>query len=157
MRVSIWPVTFVALVWLAPPVRAQTLTVRIVNARSGRPLRGETVTVALLYGRGQTPPAGYPAIMNQQTDARGEARFLLPKRLPEHFSAQAQVDWSRWRCGCGILGSTRALLRRGVVGPVARTGLRKPAPPLKATPGEVLFVARPLSLFQRLLYPIMKE
>jgi hypothetical protein len=41
-------------------------------------------------------------------------------------------------------------------GPVQTTE-SKSAFPFVAVPGEIPFVARPLSFFERLLYPIMKE
>jgi hypothetical protein len=31
------------------------------------------------------------------------------------------------------------------------------ATPVKAAPGEIIFVARPFTFFERLLYPLLKE
>ena len=69
---------------------------------------------------------------------------------------QVRVDWSHWKCGCGVLGDTDDLVRKGIVGPVP-TDSKKSAALFKPAPGEILFVARPLSFFERLLYPIMKQ
>jgi hypothetical protein len=42
------------------------------------------------------------------------------------------------------------------VGPVPETD-SKTSGAFKAVPGQLLFVARPLSFFERLIYPLMKE
>jgi hypothetical protein len=135
---------------------AQTATIRVVNADDGSPLQHQPVSVSLLYDKGQVPPAKYDANLNFQTDADGEVHFVLPAPAPEHISAQVRVAPSHWRCGCEVLVATEELIRDGVVGrsPAANGG--KSAALVKAVPGEILFVARPLSFWERLLYPFVK-
>jgi hypothetical protein len=148
----------VLLLCLGPICLAQEVTVRLINAANGRPLQKQAVSVSLLYDKryDKSIPAKYDAVLNLETDVNGEAHFRLPVPPPAHFSAQVHVDWSRWRCGCGIMGSTDDLIGKGIVGPVPTTD-SSTSVRLKAAPGQVLFVARPLSFFERLLYPIMKE
>jgi hypothetical protein len=135
---------------------AQTVTIRVVNANDGSPLQHQPVAVSLLYDKGQVPPAKYDANLSLQTDADGEAHFALPVPAPAHISAQVRVAPSHWRCGCGVLVATEDLIRDGVVGPLPAADAGKSAAPFKAAPGEILFVARPLSFWELLLYPFVK-
>jgi hypothetical protein len=142
-----------------PICLAQEVTVRVINAANRRPLQKQAISVSFLYDKkyDKEIPAKYDAILNLETDVNGQAHFKFPEPPPVHFSAQVRVDWSRWMCGCVILGSTDDLVRKGIVGPVQTTESKKSAVPYVAVPGEILFVDRPLSFFERLLYPIMKE
>jgi hypothetical protein len=99
-------------------------------------------------------PANHARSLNLETDGNGEARFRFPEPPPTHFSAEVHVDWSRWNCGCGILGSTDDLITKGLV--AATNDFSRPAS-VKPVPAQILFVMRPLSFFERLIYPIMKE
>lgn len=145
------------LLCLGPFCQAQDVKVRIINAANGLPLQEQGVSVSFLYDKkyDKEIPARYDASLQLETDVNGEAHFKLPEPPPAHFSAQVRVDWTRWKCGCGILGSTDDLVRKGIVEPVATTN-SKAAPLFKAAPGEILFVARPLSFLERLLYPLTK-
>jgi hypothetical protein len=130
---------------------AQEVTIRVVSENEGRPLQHQPVTVSLLYGTGETPPATYEPILHLQTDANGEVRFEFPVPAPANMSAQVRVDESRWHCGCGVLVVTEELIRDGVV-----AGGGKSAAPLKASPGEILFVVRPVSFWEWLMSPLEK-
>jgi len=55
------------------------------------------------------------------------------------------------------MDSTVDLLRNGIVKVVATNDSKKPAALFQTVPGEILFVLRPLSFFERLLYPLLKE
>jgi hypothetical protein len=63
---------------------------------------------------------------------------------------------AHWHCACGSLASTEELVSNGIVSqmPPGRQG--KSAVPTTATPAQILFFARPLSFWQRLLYPLAK-
>jgi hypothetical protein len=135
---------------------AQTVTIRVVNANDGSPLQYQPVSVSQLYDKGQMHPAKYDANLNLQTDADGKVRFVLLVPAPAHISAQVRVAPAHWRCGCGVLVATEELIRDGVVGPLPAADEGKSAAPLKAPPGEILIVARPLSFWERLLYPFVK-
>jgi hypothetical protein len=49
---------------------------------------------------------------------------------------------------------TKELVQKGIV--VGRE-LSSPTTSVNAEPGEILFVARPLTFFQRLFYPLLKD
>jgi len=138
---------------------AQEAKIRVINGANGRPLPKLVVSVTLLYDKkyDKEIPANYDALLRLETDENGEARFKFPQPPSVHFSAQVGVDWSHWVCGCGILGSTEDLVREGINGPVPVKDEKKSAARYKAAPGEILFIFRPLSFFERLLYPLTKE
>lgn len=138
---------------------AQEITVRIVSARNGRPLQKQAVSISFLYDKkyDREIPAKYDAVLNLETDVNGEAHFKLPEPPPAHFAAQARLDWSHWKCGCGIMASTNDLVQKGTLGPVPPADSKVRAFLLKPVPGEILFVAWPLSFLERLLYPLTKE
>ena len=144
---------------VAPSCLAQEAKVRVINGTNGRPLPKLAVSISFLYGKkyDKEIPANYQASLNLETDENGEARFKFPQPPPVHFSAQVRVDWSHWYCGCAILGSTEDLVREGINGPLSESDEKKFAARYKAAPSEILFIFRPLSFFERLLYPLMKE
>lgn len=135
---------------------AQVVTVRVINAAGGHPLQKQHVSVSLLYGKGEKTPSKYEANLTLESDANGEAHFTLPEPAPPHISAQVRLTSEHWRCGCGVLAVTRDVIQKGIVGPLPGGEPKKTATFLKAAPGEILFVARPLSFFERLLYPFVK-
>jgi len=152
------PLRYIAFVFLltlspsSPSCFAQAVTIRVINANDGRPLQRQPVSVTLSYSRGKKSPAS----LSFDTDLNGEVHFVLPKPAPERLSAQVQLTSEHWRCGCGVVVATNTLVQEGVVGPLPG-GLPKPsAARINAVPGEILFVARPLSFWERLLYPFVK-
>ena len=134
---------------------AQVVTIRIVNPNNGKPLHGRQVSVSLRYEKGESVPEKYDANLNLVTDANGEVRFALPNPAPRYISAEVSLP-EIWGC-CGLLATTDEVIRVGIVGPVGTVGSGRSAPPAKAVPGEILFLARPPSLWERLLYPLMKS
>lgn len=156
MRFFLHYLIFAALLSLGPSCLAQAVTIRVVNANNGRPLRNQQVVVSLLYEGGEAVPEKYDAHLSFHTDANGEVRFELPKPAPGHISAQVQLDEGHWQCFCGSLASTQELIHNGIVLPPGAESGRPPVP-IKAVPGKILFLPRPLSFWLRLLYPLMKE
>lgn len=142
---------------LAPACLGQMIRVRIVNAANGHPLQKLQVSISLLYGSGEVAPSDSSRLMHSETDAKGEARFELPKPLPTHLSAQVRLSSEHWRCACGALLSTQEVLQKGFAGAQAGEGSKRVSIPTTAEPGEILFVARPLTFVERLLYRLEKE
>lgn len=144
---------------VAPSCLAQEAKLRVIIGANGHPLPKLAVSVSFLYDNkyDKEIPANYDAFLKLETDENGEAHFKFPQPPPLHFSAQVRVDWSHWHCGCEMLGSTGDLVREGIRGPVPVSDKNKFAASYKAVPGEILVIARPLSFFERLLYPLMKQ
>lgn len=156
MRTFLRCLACIPLLWLGPACLAQAVTIRVINGNNGQPLQKQKVFVTLLYDDGGKPPAKYDANLALETDKNGEAGFSLPLPPPAHLSAQVHVDSARWRCGCGALVATSDLIQKGILGPVPPTESRNSSVPIKAAPGQILLVARPLSLWERLMYPFVK-
>jgi hypothetical protein len=148
---------FLLVLSLRLSAQAQEVTVRIVNAANGQPLPKQAVSVSFLYDKkyDNEIPAKFDPVISLETDANGEARFKFPQPPPAHFSARVRMDWSHWKCGCGLLGSTDELNHKGVAGP--KVGKQQSSVDVRPVPGEILFVARPLSFLERMMYPLMKE
>jgi hypothetical protein len=149
---------FSFLLCLGPSCLAQAVKVRVVNGSTERPLRKQEVSVSLYYEKGEPTPAKYDADLNLQTDEKGEVRFFLPEPAPRDLDVRVAIDWSRWQCGCNLRLSTEAVIQKGIVDPAASANDWKRRPALlKPVPGEIRFVVRPLSFFERLLYPLLKQ
>lgn len=144
------------MVWCSTLCSGQVIRVRVVNAKDGRPLGKQQVTVSLLYDKSERTPAKYDAILRLETDANGGAQFSLPELFPAHLSAQVTLTSEHWRCGCSALVTTQDLIQKGILGPQPDHESTQSATQVKAEPGELLFVARPLTFFERLLYPLVK-
>jgi hypothetical protein len=144
---------------VAPSCLAQEAKIRVINGADGRPLPKLAVSVSFLYDKkyDREIPANYDPSLKLETGKNGEANFKFPQPPPAHFSVQVRVDWSHWHCGCGIIGSTEDLVREGINGPSSVSDEKKLAVRYKADRGEILVIARPLSFFERLLYPLTKE
>jgi len=156
MQLILRHLVFAALLSVGSSCIAQTVTIRVVNADNGRPLRDQHVGVSLLYQAGEAVPEKYDAHLSFHTDAKGEVRFVLPKPAPGHLSAQVDLNPGHWHCACGSLSLTEELIRNGFVSQMPPGGRVKSAVPANAAPGEFLFLARPLSFWLRLLYPLAK-
>jgi hypothetical protein len=138
--------------WVTPLCFGQTIGIRVVNDKTGRPLPKQRISISLLYEKGEKTPAKYDAVLNIETDEKGESQFNLPEPAPAHLAAAVHLTSEHWRCGCGVLVTTQDLIQKGILGP------RSPASgnPVKAEPKEIMLFARPLTLFERLLYPFVK-
>jgi hypothetical protein len=149
-----WYLASFLLLSLGSSCFAQAMKIRVINAADGSPLPKQQVSVALLYEGGEKTPANYEPVLTGETDANGEARFPIPEPAPAHLSAHVRLTSEHWRCGCMALAVTQDVLQKGIVESAANS---KKSAPIKPTPGEILFVARPESFFERLLGPLVKE
>lgn len=135
---------------------AQVITVRVIDATNGHPLHKQRVSVSLLYDKGEPTPAKYEQTLNLETSVDGKVQFTLPEPPPRHLSAQVSLSSGQWRCGCSVLATTQDLIQKGIVSPLPGTAPKKSEPAAITTPNEILFLARPLTFFERLLYPLVK-
>ena len=143
------------LLLLSPLCSAQVIRIRVINSSNGQPLAKQSVSINLLYDKGEKAPARYEANLRLETDANGEARFLLPEPVPVHLAAQVRLTSEHWHCGCLALAATQDVIQKGIVqtlGPESSGSATNE----KAEPGVILFFARPLTFLERLLYPLLK-
>lgn len=143
------------LLWLSTSCLGQEIRIRVIDATSRHPLQKQRVSLSLLYEKSEKTPAKYDALVYLETDLSGEAQFRLPEPPPAHLEAQVRLTSEHWHCGCLVLVATQDLIQKGVVGTELghRSG-RSAAE--RAQPGEILFVARPFTFLERLLYPLVK-
>ncbi len=129
---------------------AQSVTVRVINGKDKHPLPDQEVRVSLLYDKGEKAPISVNSQLTLKTDANGKTEFNLPQPPPMHLSISVLVDSSHWRCICILLDATRNIVDNGVV----KTTENRKDKTLIVKAGEVLFIARPVSFWYRLLGPL---
>ena len=89
-----------------------------------------------------------------ETDANGDAHFILPKPAPAQLGVRVHLTSKYWHCACVALVTTEDVVKKGIVQPYEPTAS---AIPLQVEPGEILFVVRPFTFLEHLLYPFVKE
>jgi hypothetical protein len=135
--------------WVTPLYFGQTVRIRVVNDKTGHPLPKQPISITLLYEKGGKTPAKYDGALNIEIDEKGESQFNLPEPAPAHLAAEVHLTSEHWHCGCSVLVTTQDLIQKGIVGPrSAESGN-----PVKPEPKEIMFFARPFTLFERLFYP----
>ncbi|HKW63607.1 MAG TPA: hypothetical protein VJN89_13745 [Candidatus Acidoferrum sp.] len=146
----------VAMIAVPLTLNAQVIRIRVINASNGRPMQRQNVSLTLLYTKDQKAPPKYDANLRSETDASGETQFHLPEPAPVHFSVKVRLTSEYWHCMCLVIGDTQDLIQKGLVQPASNNPAAPDTKP-KREPGVVLFLARPFTFFERLLYPLMKE
>ena len=143
------------LLWFSPVCIGQIVKIRVIDDTNGHPLQKQQISISLLYEKGERVPANYDALLHVETDVNGEVQFRLPEPAPAHIAAQVHLTSEHWHCGCTALVATPDLTQKGVVVAEPGHGSTRSAS-AKAEPGEILFVARPFTFLERLLYPLVK-
>ena len=117
-------------------------------------MKKQPVLVSFLYeSKEKTPPDLRPT-MQADTDANGEVSFHLPEPAPAHFGAQIRLTSENWRCACYALAITQEVIEKGVtLGPTNE----KSGDWTRARPGEILFIARPPTFFERVVQPLVRQ
>jgi hypothetical protein len=140
---------------LTPLLRAspQDISVRLVDARSGKPL--SKVSVEMFSWNGTwtfDPHKPFPKReeLHAITDAEGRAVFHLAEPIPEHvgFLVGGVGDFSG--CCCRQNFSPETVLRSGVVADYDESRCGKPKRQVSAEPGEVVILDKKLTLWQKI-------
>jgi hypothetical protein len=145
----------IALWFFVAPLYAssQDITVRLINAKSGKPLGKVPVTMFLWNG----PPTFRPdnvtkdvIVGHKITDADGQAVFHLPQPLPEHvgFLLEPPMDF----LGCWHLqdSSPETVLRSGVVADYNESKCGKLRQQASAGPGEIVIFEKKLTVGEQM-------
>lgn len=104
----------------------------------------------------ENAPPKLDTVLNLETDVNGQASFSLPEPAPAHLGAVVRLTSENWHCACLALADTHEVIRNGIT--VTQTSQKSAAPPpLQAQPGEILFTPRPLTFFERILQPLMRQ
>lgn len=152
-RCLVW----LALMWPGHSCLAQPVTIRVINVYNSRPLQKQKVYLTLMYFKPERPPANSELNLSGETDAKGEVQFQIPEPAPLHFSVMVHLTSEYLRCGCWVMSATQDLIQKGIVGPQPGPKQDNSDSAVKVAPGEVIVLTRPMSFFERVLYPLMKE
>lgn len=134
----------------------QSFKIRVIDSSNGRPIPNQQVVVSFLYDKQQLASSPSGNSLNY-TDPIGEVLIALPDPAPGHISVIVHLTSEHWHCGCFELVDTQELMKKGVV---SNTGRSKAGPTISASaaiPGYIQMSARPYTLFERLLAPLLKE
>jgi hypothetical protein len=136
---------------------SQVIKIRVVDIKNERPLANRSIALTLLYDKGERTPDRYDGLLRAQTDSKGEAQFRLPEPAPTHLSAQVGLGSDEhWRCGCNVLFETQEAVEKGIVGPRPGPWSKKKVTSVKVVPAEIVILARPWTLFERILAPLLR-
>lgn len=148
-------IAWVALLFLVFPLgaSAQDITMRLIDAKSGKPLRKVPVTMFAWNGPSTFPPDNVPkgeVVMHGTTDKEGRAVFHLPQPTPEHIGFSVGTPWDF--AGCWRLRdlSPETVLRSGVVAHYNVSQCGKSSVQVSANPGEVVILEKKLTLWEKM-------
>lgn len=141
---------------LALPCAAQSITIRIVDSRSGKALAGQAISVQFLYDwGGSSPSVGAPDV-RVRSDENGQARVPLPHPIPDSLWVRIRLKKEAWHCTCSVLTKTIMVLNDGFASGPPGEAIKIQGKRATARPGEMLVVPRPYSFWERLLYSLAK-
>jgi hypothetical protein len=143
----------------------QTVSIRLVNLTNESPVSNQSVYVSGINGKAATRGKDerlnlirkpVTADLSLVTDAAGRAGFDLPTPAPAYFYIRAELSGPHWDCTCTVRVSTDEVVQKGfvVLTPYAERG--KPKPVIQPKSGEVLLALRPLPLWVRFFWPLLK-
>jgi hypothetical protein len=131
---------------LGPLCFGESVVVQVLNGMDGTPVRDQFVTMQLRNASAKTVMA-----LNSRTDSNGKAHFLLPQTTPESLNVEVQLSAPALHCTCQTLVKTEAVIREGLVVSRRIRNSRLSAP-IQPAPGHIVFVARPSSLLEKVLF-----
>lgn len=143
----------------------QTVMVRIVNATNERPLNKQKVSVSGISGKEETQEEARRKLITKPTtpdlrlvtDAKGEAQFELPKRVPAYIYVRAEVSGPLWDCTCLLRVSTEEVIQKGFMVTTHDNEGSRSKTSIQPRPGEILFRLRPTPWWVRVLWPLLKD
>jgi len=127
--------------------------VRLINARSGKPLKGATITVSAWNGEWKYDPkkaSTKRTIINVTTDAEGRALFHLPQPLPEHIGFLPVPPDDFAGCCCRQNFSPEAVRHSGAVADYDQSKcgeLKSKAVPM---PGQIIIFEKKLGAWEKM-------
>ena len=135
-------------------VCCEALTIRVLNAESGRPLAQQPVVVFFLYANSLAAvKSQHRAALTFRTNQNGDALIPLTNPMPASVSLRVKLTSEHWHCGCSVLAETQDVLRSGVL----ESSLKGKPARMTGKPGEVLFLARPYTFIERVMAPFERE
>lgn len=136
---------------------AQDITIRVMDVTNGHLLTDYQVSIWPLHAEQKSASTNTIPILDIKADNSGIVIFNLPEPIPQRLFIKIDIQAGRWRCGTVEFVDTQDVFRNGVVGlsPAPKRG--KTDVVVKAMPGVIVFLARPMTFLERLLYPLVKS
>jgi hypothetical protein len=131
---------------LCPLCFGESVVVQVLHGRDGTPVPDQLVTMQLRFANATSVMA-----LNSRTDSNGEAHFRLPPATPETLEVEVNFAPNALHCSCRVLANTETVMREGLI-VAGRTRGYKLSSPIQATPGHIVFVARPAVLLEKVLF-----
>lgn len=126
------------------------VTVRLVNARSGKPLSKALVTIFFWKGTWTFPHEPFPKHDDELTNDAGLAVFHLIEPLPEHLGFSIGSPWDVSGCCCHQNFSLETVLQAGVVAGYDESKCGKLKRQVSAKPGEVVIFEKKLTFWEKM-------
>jgi hypothetical protein len=128
----------------------ESVVIQVLSRKDGQPLSGKVVTMEFRYAK-TAGRENQDIALNLRTDSNGEVEFQMPSARPEFLAVLVDLNPSGLHCSCRVLASTETVLREGLT--VAdRTRAANTSAPVQSAPGHILFVARPPTLLEKVIY-----
>lgn len=150
-------ITYLFMLCVTPLSFAQTITIRAVDVTSGHSLKQYRATIWLLYTKQDASSTKQVPELEIQSDSSGIIRFSLPEQVPQRLFIRLILKEGHWRCGSVEFADSQELIQKGIVGLSPSPKSNKTDVVVKAMPVEIVFLARPMTFFERLLYPLVKS
>jgi len=142
-------VLFAIVLWQDSNCFGQTFKVRLLDVRNARPIADEPIKVS--FHIPQTPEL---QTVEEKTDKDGVANFVLPTPAPEQISV---LDVQLYPCYSRALLKTQEIFEQGMVSRCSKPfqachcHLGKQVANLQKTPGELVLLARPIPMTEKVL------
>src|ERR1700692_3105551 len=126
---------------------AHPIIVRVLNGKDSTPIAGQIVIMHLRVGKASGDE--HDIIVHYQTDSHGEVQ-ILSELAPENLDVMVSLQGNNLHCPRHVLVKTSTVIREGLM--VASHGRGLNSSTIQAAPGEIVFVARPLSALEKVVY-----
>jgi hypothetical protein len=149
-----WPLLAISVLAQASICTAQDFSVRLIDVRNGRPFPNQTVTIQ--YRKIAAGSSEFETFAIK-TDANGVATVQLPTPTPPKVSVTA---YDLYPCYDLLPTDTQQIKEFGLASHCSkptqscRCKFSKQANQIKAGPGEVVLLARPVTRWERFLQHI---
>jgi hypothetical protein len=124
------------------------LVVRVLNGRDGQRLAGQLVTLHLSFGKASG--VEHNLVLVYQTDSNGEVRVPMPEITPENLDVAVTLKANDLHCPRHVFTRIETVMREGLM--VASHSRTRNPSTMQAAPGEIVFVARPPGILEKMLY-----
>lgn len=92
-----------------------------------------------------------------ETDANSEAQFSIPEPQPVHVNVRLALTSEHWHCACWVMTDSEKVIHNGIVQTAPTKKAKASTAPANTEPGQIVFIVRPFTFSERILYPLVKQ